>query len=47
MAAVRCTTSSPQNSAYLLSPNPNAQIFVLAFAEAGNNYDNFAGLPPV
>ena len=31
---------------YLLSPNPNAQIFVLAFAEAGNNYDNFADYRP-
>ena len=31
---------------YLLSPNPQAQIFVLAFAEAGNNYDNFADYRP-
>ena len=31
---------------YLISPNPNAQIFVLAFAEAGNNYDNFADYRP-
>ena len=31
---------------YLLSPNPQAQIFVLAFTEAGNNYDNFADYRP-
>jgi len=31
---------------YLLSPNPNAQIFVLGFAEAGNNYDAFRDYRP-
>jgi|TARA_B110000211_G_scaffold67011_1_gene77471 outer membrane protein insertion porin family len=31
---------------YLLSPNPNAQIFVLGFAEAGNNYDSFIDYRP-
>lgn len=26
---------------FLISPNPNAQIFALAFFEGGNNYNNF------
>ncbi len=26
---------------FLISPNPSAQIFALAFVEAGNNYNNF------
>ncbi|MDX5405302.1 MAG: outer membrane protein assembly factor BamA [Bacteroidota bacterium] len=31
---------------YLISPNPNAQIFALAFAEAGNNFNQFAAYNP-
>ena len=31
---------------YLISPNPSAQIFVLGFVEAGNNYLNFSDYQP-
>lgn len=31
---------------YLLSPNPNATIYALAFAEAGNAYQNFKSYNP-
>jgi outer membrane protein insertion porin family len=31
---------------YLISPNPSAQIFVLGFVEAGNNYLNFEDYQP-
>jgi outer membrane protein insertion porin family len=31
---------------YLVTPNPSAQIFILAFAEAGNNVDRFRDYNP-
>lgn len=31
---------------YLLSPNPNAQIFALSFVEAGNNFNEFEQYSP-
>jgi outer membrane protein insertion porin family len=31
---------------YLISPNPNAQIYVLGFVEAGKTWSNFAGFNP-
>jgi outer membrane protein insertion porin family len=31
---------------YLISPSPTAQIFALAFLEAGNNYGNFGDYRP-
>jgi outer membrane protein insertion porin family len=31
---------------YLLSPNPNAQIFALSFIEAGNNFNEFKQYSP-
>jgi len=31
---------------YLISPNPNAQIFALAFAEAGKTWDRFSKFNP-
>ena len=31
---------------YLISPSPTAQIFALAFLEAGNNYSNFGDYRP-
>lgn len=31
---------------YLVTPNPSAQIFLLGFAEAGNNYGTFADFRP-
>lgn len=31
---------------YLISPNPNAQVFALVFAEGGNSYSNFEEYRP-
>jgi len=31
---------------YLITENPSAQIFMLSFLEAGNNYDTFENYQP-